>query len=96
MLYLVHYQWVFAQQIDRPMHVDIVRVVRRVHGLMNGIMEHDTEGIGHVSQKLQSGDANSVRLGIGKQVYLDRVSWQRKTQIALNYGDDIVFRQVQG
>jgi hypothetical protein len=70
-LNLVDHGWIFPQQVDRVADIGIVRTIRWVHGFVNGVVEHDAEWIGDVSQKSKTGDANSVGFGISQQIDLD-------------------------
>ena len=68
-------------------------MVRRVHGFVNCIMQDDAKRIRHMGQETQPRNTDSVRLGIGQQVYGDGLRWQRKAKVALDYRDDVVFRK---
>ena len=73
MLNLVDHERVTPQQIDGFADLRVIRVIRRMHGFVNRIMEDDTERIGHMSQETQPGDTDSMRFRIGQKVHGDRL-----------------------
>lgn len=61
-LNLVDHERVAPQQVNGFADLRIVRVIRRVHGFVNCIMEDDIERIEHMGQETQPRDTDSVRL----------------------------------
>ena len=79
-LNLVREKRVVPQLRNRALYGSVAIVVRRVHGFVNRIVQHDAERIRNVGQKAKSRDSDSVWLRVVQEIHRDGLRRKCKSE----------------